>query len=52
MQIIYVNNKYNIDYNIVYEEEPIKQKWNGIAQHIAYYVTNNTDTIVLSFFLL
>lgn len=50
VQIIYVNNKYNIDYNIVYEEEPIKQKWNGIAQHIAYYVTNNTDTIVLSFF--
>lgn len=49
VQIIYVNRKYDIDKTITYSEEPIKQKWNGIAQHIAYYVTNNTDTIVLSF---
>lgn len=49
VQIIYVNRKYDIDKTIRYSEEPIKQKWNGIAQHIAYYVTNNTDTIVLSF---
>lgn len=28
----------------------IKQKWNGIAQHVASVVLNNTDTIVLSLF--
>lgn len=47
-QNIYVKKKYDIDKHILIIDEPIKQKWNGIAQHIAYYVTNNTDTIVLS----
>ena len=48
--IIYVRRNYNINYNIEYTEEPIKQKWNGVAQHIAYYVLNATDTIVLTIF--
>lgn len=47
-QNIFVKKKYDIDKKIILTDEPIKQKWNGIAQHIAYYVTNNTDTIVLS----
>lgn len=47
-QNIYVHRHYSIEKNLVLDDEPIKQKWNGIAQHIAYYVTNNTDTIVLS----
>lgn len=44
----YVHKHYLINYKIKYEEEPIKQKWNGLAQHIAYVVLNNTDTIVLT----
>lgn len=44
----YVKKHYNIDYKIKYDTEPIKQKWNGLAQHIAYVVLNNTDTIVLT----
>ena len=44
----YVNKNYDIDYKITYNEEPIKQKWNGMAQHIAYTVLNDTDTIVLT----
>ncbi len=44
----YVRRHYDIDYKIKYEGEPIKQKWNGMAQHIAYTVLNNTDTIVLT----
>lgn len=44
----YVRKHYDIDYNIKYEGEPIKQKWNGMAQHIAYTVLNDTDTIVLT----
>lgn len=31
-------------------EEPIKQKWNGIAQHVAYIILENNDVIVLTAF--
>lgn len=41
--------KYKIDHKIQYAEEPIKQKWNGLAQHIATVVLGNTDTVVLTF---
>lgn len=44
----YVKKHYNVDYKLKIEEEPIKQKWNGMAQHIAYTVLNNTDTVVLT----
>lgn len=46
----YVASHYSIDKAIEIEEEPIKQKWNGLAQHIAYVVLNNTDTIILTIF--
>lgn len=45
---IYVNRKYKIDWKIQYTEEPIQQKWNGIAQHVAAVVLNSTDSIVLT----
>ena len=41
---------YKIDRKISVVEEPIKQKWNGIAQHIAYVVLENTPTVVLTLF--
>ncbi len=44
----YVRRHYQIDYGIQYEGEPIRQKWNGMAQHVAYVVLNDTDTIVLT----
>lgn len=47
---IIVNKKYNLNLKIKYETEPIKQKWNGIAQHIAYVVLSSTDILVLSVF--
>ena len=46
----YVNRNYQIDWKIEYAEEPIKQKWNGVAQHIASVVLDGTDTIVLTIF--
>ena len=46
----YVNKWYRIDWKIKYTEEPIKQKWNGVAQHIAAIVLDGTDTIVLTVF--
>lgn len=47
---IYVKKNYSIDYKLKLTEEPIKQKWNGLAQHFAYVVLQNTDTVVLTFF--
>ena len=47
---IYVKKNYRINWKIQYKEEPIKQKWNGVAQHIASVVLDNTDSIVLTIF--
>lgn len=46
----YVRRHYQIDRTIKYTEEPIKQKWNGIAQHVANVVLRNTSTIALTLF--
>lgn len=50
-QNIYVKKTYKIDLKIEYEEEPIKQKWNGFAQHIAAIVNGETDIVLLTFFI-
>lgn len=46
----YINKKYKIDRKCSYEGEPIKQKWNGFAQHISAIVLDGTDTLVLTIF--
>lgn len=47
---IYVKRHYKIDFRLKFSDEPIVQKWNGIAQHLAFVVVQNTDTVVLTFF--
>lgn len=47
---LYVRSYYKIDKKIKYTEEPITQKWNGIAQHVAAVILDGTDTIVLTMF--
>ena len=47
---LYVDRHYEINRRIQYSEEPIKQKWNGLAQHIAAIVLDGTDSIVLTMF--
>lgn len=47
---IYIKRNYSIDRKITYSKDPIKQKWNGIAQHFSYIVLDGTDTIVLTLF--
>lgn len=47
---VYVKRNYKIDYSLKLTDEPIKQKWNGLAQHVASVVLQNTDTVVLTFF--
>lgn len=49
--LVIAKKKYSIDHTVVLTEEPIKQKWNGLTQHIATVVNNNTDTVVLTLFL-
>ena len=48
--LLYVKRHYDIDRKVQYTEEPIPQKWNGIAQHVAYFVLENTDIILLTLF--
>lgn len=45
-----VGRNFNIDRNVILDEEPIKQKWNGFAQHVATVVLENTPTLLLTFF--
>lgn len=45
-----VDKYYKIDKKIELEGEPLKQKWNGLAQHIATVILENTDVMVLTFF--
>lgn len=47
---IYIKKNYKINWKIKYYEEPIKQKWNGVSQHIASVVLDSTDSIVLTIF--
>lgn len=47
---LYVRHHYSIDRKIEYIKEPIPQKWNGIAQHVAAVILDGTDTIVLTLF--
>lgn len=47
---IYIKKHFSLNYHEKYSKEPIKQKWNGVAQHIAAIVLDGTDIIVLSTF--
>lgn len=47
---IFLNKKIRINRCQIYDSEPIKQKWNGIAQHISFIIMQNTDVIVLTLF--
>lgn len=46
----YISTHYSINYKEAYENEPISQKWYGIAQHFAAVVLDGTDVIVLTLF--
>ena len=47
----YVKKTYNLNLNVTYVDEPIKQKWNGFAQHVASVVTEEIDIILLTIFV-
>lgn len=47
---LYADRHYHLNRNIVLNGEPLKQKWNGLAQHIAFEVNVRADTIILTCF--
>lgn len=49
-QNIYVKKKYNINLREADKNYQLKQKWAGLAQHIASVVHNNTDITILTIF--
>lgn len=48
--VLYAKRHYEINRKVQYTDEPIPQKWNGVAQHVAYFVLENTDIILLTLF--
>ena len=46
----YVDKRYNINTKLKLDGEPLPQKWNGIAQHVASVVQQNVPTVVLTLF--
>ena len=50
IQNYYVKKKYNINFNEVKEAYEIRQKWDGLAQHIAAVIHGNTDVTLLTIF--
>lgn len=48
---LYVRKKYSIDEKVPYGKETLKQRWDGLGQHIAYLVHTSTDMVVITFFL-
>ena len=50
LQNYYVKKKYNINLKDADKNYSIKQKWDGLIQHIAYVIHMNTDVTVLTVF--
>lgn len=47
---IYAKKKYKIDKTVEPNNNAISQRWDAFAQSVAYFIHNNTDVIVLTFF--
>ena len=43
LQNLYIKKKYNIDLKHADKDYKIKQKWEGLIQHIAFVIHKNTD---------
>ena len=50
LQNLYVKKRYSLDLKSADGDYKIKQKWDGLAQHIAAVIHGNTDITVLTIF--
>ena len=48
LQNWYVKRKYNINLKGIKDDYKLDQKWDGLAQHIASVIHNNTDVAILT----
>lgn len=48
---IIVKRKYKMDKAVIADNDAIKQRWSGFGQHIAYYIQNNVDSMVVTMML-
>lgn len=46
----YVKKNYDLNYEVEYERDPLPQRWSGVGQHIAFFIQNNTDIIIITLF--
>ena len=51
LQNLYVKKKYNLNLKKAKSGYKIKQKWDGLAQHIASVIHTNTDVVILTIFV-
>ena len=51
LQNFYVKKKYNVNLKNADDKFVLKQKWDGLAQHIASVIHENTDITVLTIFV-
>lgn len=47
---IYVRKKYSINKKAVANKDSLKNRWDGLGHHIAFFVHKNTDIVILTFF--
>lgn len=47
---IYVRKHYKIDKRVEPRSEILKQRWDGLTQHIAFFIHKNTDIVILTIF--
>ena len=50
LQNLYVRKKYNINFKEIDNQYKLKQKWDGLAQHVAAIVHTNADIAILTIF--
>ncbi len=47
---LYVNKRYKFDKSAKPNTQAIKQRWDGLGHHIAYFVNLNADVVILTLF--
>lgn len=47
----YVHKHYKLDEHALPDKAALKHRWDGFGQQVAYFVSANTDIIVITFFL-
>lgn len=50
IQNIYIKKKYNINLEDADKNYKLEKKWDGLAQHVAAVIHNNTDVTILTIF--